>query len=89
MGPAPAPWEFVHLKDTVQSAEHVEERAGSTGREAGTEENMLLDLWVSFGICFGKVPFLRLEVTVRKASWGLRVAQLPCYLPLMEDTDQC
>lgn len=50
---------------------------------------MLLDLWVSFGICFGKVPFLRLEVTVRKASWGHGVAQLPCSLPLVEDTNQC
>ena len=31
MGPAPAPWEFVDWKDTVQSAEHLEEWAGSTG----------------------------------------------------------
>lgn len=75
MGPAPAPWEFVDWKDTVQSAEHLEEWAGSTGWEAMTEENTLLDLCVSFGICFGKVPFLRLEVTVRKAPWGLGVAQ--------------
>lgn len=44
---------------------------------------------ISVGICLGKVPFLRLEVKVRKASWGLGVARLPCSLPLLEEKRKC
>lgn len=55
-------------------------QAGSTGREAVWEKQiMLLGLFCFlWDLCFGKVPFLRLEVTIRKASWGvgLKVAQL-------------
>lgn len=88
-GASACTWEFVNLKDTMQSAEHLErEQAGATGwgqeREGGYAPWSVCFLW---NLC-GKVPFLRLEVTVRKASWGLGVAQLLCSLPLMEDKSE-
>lgn len=80
--------EFVNLKDTMRSAKHWRSRQGPLA-ERLREENTSLVYLVCSGICLGKVPFLRLEVKVRKASWGLRVAQLPCSLPLLEDKSKC
>lgn len=68
--------ESVNLKDTMRSAKHWEKQAGSTGWEAERGE-YLLGLPCLLWNLFGEGPFLRLEVKVRKASWGLRVAQLP------------
>lgn len=80
-GASACTWAFTNLKDTVQSVEHLERgQAGAAGR--GQERGGGDAPWsVGFlwNLC-GKVPFLRLEVTVRKRLAGGLV--LPNYFAL-------
>lgn len=61
-GASACTWEFVNLKDTMQSAKHLEKQAGSTGwgqeREGGYAPWSVCFLW----ICVG-----------RSLSWGWRL----------------
>lgn len=81
--------EFVNLKDTMQSAEHLEREAGRGHWLRPGERRRLCSLVCVFPLeSVWEGPFPEVGGTVRKASWGLGVAQLLCSLSLMEDKSE-